>query len=115
MDNCDDCVPEAPEKWPQKPPCGHFPDHPSQDHGQQGGTPQISPADGKHQHQPGMKGAEDKQQVRQDRKPGPQGPEKPIPQPQNSSQHQPGAEPLDCDHRHRHPKNRFQPPSRGSS
>ena len=115
MDNCDDCVPESPEKRTQRPSDGHFPDQCSQDHGQQGGTPQISPADREHQHQPGLKGAEHEQQVRQPGKPGPQRPEKPIPHPQNSPQNQPGTEPLGGDHRYRHPKNRFQPPSRGSS
>lgn len=115
MKKCDDYLPESQEKGPQQPAGSALPEQTAQRNGQQGGAPKISLADPEHQHQPGLKGTEDKQQVRQDRKPGPQGPEKPIPQPQHSPQHQPRTAPLDGDHRNRHPKNRFQPPSRGSS
>ena len=63
MNNCDNKAPKSPEEGLQQPACGHFPEQPAQDHGQQGRTAQISPADAEHQLQPPPKGTQDKQKI----------------------------------------------------
>ena len=115
MDGSGKKAPESEENRTYEQSCCAFPDNTAQKQRKKCTQTQISPADGEHIIKPHPAGTQKKQQIADCCMPGPQGTQKPIPQPQDCSQKESDGKAPGGDDRVRHPQNLRQPLKRGSS
>ena len=108
-------MPESGEQGIDQPPGGAFPDDGPQQKAEKSPGPQVGFTDIEHEIQPGWEDGSHQKQIRGNGMAAAGGCQEAVPQAQHRPQQQADEKPPGGSDRFRHPKNRRQPPARGSS